>query len=43
MIYNMKPCSISSRSLIIARLSESNNTTAKILSVYYLVYGCIIW
>jgi hypothetical protein len=29
-IYNMKPCNITSRSLSIARLSESNKTTAHI-------------
>jgi hypothetical protein len=32
MTCNMKPCHITSRSLIIARLSESNKTTAQIYS-----------
>ena len=34
---SMTPCNITSRSLIIARLSESNKTTAQNLSVQYLV------
>ena len=34
--------SITSRSLIIARLSESNKITAQIESVQYLVSACII-
>jgi hypothetical protein len=38
----MKPCNITCRSLIIARLSESNKTTAQIESVEYLVSACII-
>jgi hypothetical protein len=38
----MKPCNITSRSLIIARLSESNKTTSQIQSVQYLVSVCII-
>jgi len=42
MICNMKPCNITSRPLIIARLSESNKSTAQILSVHYLVSACII-
>jgi hypothetical protein len=42
MICNMKPCHITSRSLIIARLSESNETTDKIQSVQYSVSACII-
>ena len=42
MICNMKSCNITSRSLIIARISESNKTTAKIKSVQYLVSACII-
>ena len=42
MIYIMKPCNITSRSLFIARLSESKKTTAQILSVQYLVSVCII-
>jgi hypothetical protein len=39
----MKSCNITSKSLIIARLSESNKTTAQIQSVQYLVSECIIW
>ena len=42
MTCNMKPCHITSRSLIIARLSESNKTTAQFYSVQYLVSACII-
>jgi hypothetical protein len=38
----MKPCNITSRSLIIAWLSESNKTTAQIYSVQYLISVCII-
>jgi hypothetical protein len=40
MISNMKPCNIIFRSLIIARLSESNKTTVQILKrvAYILVY-----
>jgi len=41
-ICNMKQCNITSRSLIIARLSESNTTIAKVASVQYLVYVYII-
>ena len=38
MICNMNRCNITSRSLIIVRLSESNTTTVQIYSVQYLVY-----
>ena len=38
----MKPYNITSRSLIIAELSESNKATAQIKSVQYLVSACII-
>jgi 8-oxo-dGTP pyrophosphatase MutT (NUDIX family) len=37
-----EPCNITSRSLIISWLSESNKTTAQIKSVQYLVSVCII-
>jgi hypothetical protein len=39
----MKPCNITSKSLIIARLFESNKTTAQLSSVQYLVSACIIY
>jgi|JYMV01.1.fsa_nt_gi hypothetical protein len=38
----MKPYNITSRSLIIAQLSESNKTTAQILIVQYFASACII-
>jgi hypothetical protein len=36
------PCNITSRSLIIARLSESNKTKAQSWNMQYLVSACII-
>ena len=42
MTSSMKPCNITSRSLIIERLSENNKTTAKIQRVQYIVYACVI-
>jgi len=38
----MKPCNITSMSMIIARLFNSNKTTAQILNVQYHVSACII-
>jgi len=38
----MKPYNITSRSLIIAWLSESNKTTTQVLSVQDHVSACII-
>ena len=42
MICKIKPCNITSRSLIIAWLSERIKPTAQIKSVQYLVSACII-
>ena len=38
----MKPCNITSRSLIISWLTESNKTRAQIKSVQYFVSACFL-